>query len=44
MTGSLLPILLESAMRALIAAAAIWAGLLVFRVRNVPAQKSAWAD
>ena len=42
MTGSLLPILLESAMRALIAAAAIWAGLRVFRVRNVPAQKSAW--
>jgi beta-lactamase regulating signal transducer with metallopeptidase domain len=42
MNGSLLPILLESAMRALIAAAAIWTGLRVFRVRNVPAQKSAW--
>lgn len=42
MTGSLMPILLESAMRALIAAAVIWAGLHVFRVRNVPAQKAAW--
>ena len=42
MTPSLLPILLESAMRGLIAAVAVWFGLRVFRVRNVPAQKAAW--
>ena len=42
MTRSLLPILLESAMRAAIAAVAIGCGLRIFRVRNVPAQKAAW--
>lgn len=42
MTPSLLPILLESAARGLIAAVAVWLGLRVFRVRNVPAQKAAW--
>ena len=42
MTPSLLPILLEAALRGLIAAAGVWSGLRVFRVKNVPAQKTAW--
>jgi beta-lactamase regulating signal transducer with metallopeptidase domain/predicted nucleic acid-binding Zn-ribbon protein len=34
--------LIEAALRALIMASAVWAGLRVFRVRNVVAQKAAW--
>ena len=34
--------LLESAVRSLLLAAAVWMGLKVFRVRNVLAQKAAW--
>ena len=34
--------LVESALRALIMALAVWAGLRVFRVSNVVAQKAAW--
>ena len=40
---AVIPILLEAALRALVAAAAVWAGLRLLRVRNVPAQKAAWA-
>jgi beta-lactamase regulating signal transducer with metallopeptidase domain len=36
------PILLEAAVRALVAALVLWAGLRLLRVRNVPAQKTAW--
>jgi beta-lactamase regulating signal transducer with metallopeptidase domain len=35
--------LVEAALRSLLVAAAVWAGLGVFRVRNVVAQKAAWA-
>jgi uncharacterized membrane protein len=34
--------LVESALRALMMALAVWAGLRVFRVSNVVAQKAAW--
>jgi hypothetical protein len=34
--------LLEAALRALVAAAILWTGLRLLRVRNVPAQKTAW--
>ncbi|MEI9969267.1 MAG: hypothetical protein WDM87_11835 [Terracidiphilus sp.] len=34
--------LLEATLRALIAAFAVWAGMRVLRVKNVPAQKAAW--
>jgi beta-lactamase regulating signal transducer with metallopeptidase domain len=35
-------VLLEATLRALIAAFAVWAGLRLLRVKNVPAQKTAW--
>ena len=35
-------VLLEATLRALIAAFAVWAGLRLLRVKNVPAQKAAW--
>ncbi len=35
-------LLLDSALRALALALAVWAGLRIFRVRNVPAEKAAW--
>jgi len=35
-------LLMEAALRALVVAVTVWAGLRVFRVRNVPAQKAAW--
>lgn len=35
-------VLLEGALRALIAALAVWTGLRLLRIRNVPAQKAAW--
>lgn len=35
-------LLLESALRSLLLAFAVWAGMRVFRVRNVLAQKAAW--
>jgi beta-lactamase regulating signal transducer with metallopeptidase domain len=35
-------VLLEATLRALIAAFAVWAGLRILRVKNVPAQKAAW--
>ena len=34
--------LIEAALRALLVALTVWAGLRVFRVHNVPAQKAAW--
>ena len=34
--------LVEAALRSLLVAMAVWAGLQVFRVRNVLAQKAAW--
>jgi hypothetical protein len=43
MTSNLLMLLLEGAMRALAAAAAVWASLRLLRVRNLVAQKAAWA-
>ncbi len=33
---------IEAALRSLVLAAAVWAGLRVFRIRNVLAQKAAW--
>ncbi len=35
-------VLFEATLRALIAAFAVWAGLRLLRVKNVPAQKAAW--
>jgi beta-lactamase regulating signal transducer with metallopeptidase domain len=35
-------VLFEATLRALIAALAVWAGLRLLRVKNVPAQKAAW--
>lgn len=35
-------VLVESALRALVVALTVWAGLRLFRVTNVPAQKAAW--
>lgn len=42
MTPSLLPVLLEATLRALVAALAVWAGLRLLRVGNLLAQKAAW--
>ena len=42
MTSIQLPVLLESALRALLAAISVWTGLRFLRVRNLPAQKTAW--
>jgi beta-lactamase regulating signal transducer with metallopeptidase domain len=42
MIPAAVPILLEAAARALVAALVLWAGLRLLRVRNVPAQKTAW--
>ena len=38
----MIPVMLESALRALFVALAVWAGLRLFRVGNVLAQKAAW--
>jgi beta-lactamase regulating signal transducer with metallopeptidase domain len=38
----MIPTLIEAALRSLLLACAVWAGLRVFRVRNVVAQKAAW--
>jgi len=38
----MIPMLIEAALRSLLLAIAVWAGLRAFRVRNVLAQKSAW--
>ena len=38
----MIPLLIESALRALVVAFTVWAGLRLFRVGNVPAQKIAW--
>jgi hypothetical protein len=38
----MIPTMIEAALRSLLLALAVWAGLRVFRVRNVLAQKSAW--
>lgn len=35
-------VLFEATLRALVAALAVWAGLRLLRVKNVPAQKAAW--
>ncbi len=43
MTTSLYPLILEAALRALIAATAVWAGLRIMRVANVLVLKTAWA-
>ncbi len=42
MTSVLVPLILEASLRALLAAAAVWAGLRALRVSNVLAQKAAW--
>jgi len=42
MIPSQFTVLLEATLRALIAALAVWAGLRLLRVKNVPAQKAAW--
>jgi predicted nucleic acid-binding Zn-ribbon protein len=39
----MIPVLIESALRALLVALTVWAGLRLFRVSNVPAQKAAWS-
>ena len=39
----MIPVLLEAALRALLVAITVWAGLAIFRVSNVLAQKIAWA-
>lgn len=38
----MIPVLIEAAVRALLVALTVWAGLRLFRVSNVPAQKAAW--
>ncbi|HXR39934.1 MAG TPA: M56 family metallopeptidase [Terracidiphilus sp.] len=38
----MIPVLIEAALRALVVALTVWAGLCLFRVGNVPAQKIAW--
>ena len=38
----MIPVLIEAALRALLVALTVWAGLRLFRVSNVPAQKTAW--
>ena len=40
---SFYPLILESALRALLAAAIVWAGLRLLRVANVLVLKAAWA-
>jgi beta-lactamase regulating signal transducer with metallopeptidase domain len=42
MISALVPLLLEAALRALLAAIAVWAGLRLLRVGNVLVQKAAW--
>ena len=42
MISALLPTLVEAALRALVLALTVWAGLRMLRVRNVLAQKAAW--
>ena len=42
MTHSVFPVLVEAALRALVAAVVVWAALRLLRVRNVPAQKAVW--
>jgi hypothetical protein len=39
----MIPVLIESALRALLVALTVWAGLRLFRVSNVLAQKAAWS-
>ncbi len=41
--NAFLPLILEAALRALLAAAAVWAGLRLLRVQNVFVQKAVWA-
>lgn len=41
---SLYPLIVEAALRALVAAVAVWAGLRVLRVANVLVLKTAWAS
>lgn len=43
MISDLFVVLVQSALRALVLAVAVWAGLHVFRVRNVVAAKLAWS-
>ena len=43
MNATVLPILVEAALRSLAAAAVVWAVLRLLRVHNVPAQKTAWS-
>ena len=38
----MIPVLIEAAVRAMVVALTVWAGLRILRVRNVPAQKAAW--
>ena len=38
----MIPLLVEAALRSVLVATAVWAGLRVFRVSNVLAQKAAW--
>jgi hypothetical protein len=42
MIPSLIPVLIEAALRALVLALAVWAGLRLLRVGNVLAQKTVW--
>jgi beta-lactamase regulating signal transducer with metallopeptidase domain len=42
MISAIVPLLLEAALRALLAAAAVWAGLHILRIGNVVVQKAAW--
>jgi len=42
MIPSLIPVLIEAALRALVLALAVWAGLRLLRVSNVLAQKAVW--
>src|SRR6185503_5016110 len=43
MMAHLYPLMLEAALRALLAAAAVWAGLRLLRLANVLVLKAAWA-
>ncbi|MGA2047873.1 MAG: M56 family metallopeptidase [Terracidiphilus sp.] len=38
----MIPVLIEASLRAMLVAVTVWAGLRLFRVSNVPAQKAAW--
>jgi beta-lactamase regulating signal transducer with metallopeptidase domain len=42
MISAIVPLLLEAALRALLAAVAVWVGLRVLRIGNVVVQKAAW--